>query len=61
MLTVTRDLKRLEGMQNEDGGYGFWQRGNESWPYLSIHVAHALARAKQKKFDVPKEMFDKAQ
>jgi len=58
---VTRDLQRLEGMQNEDGGFGFWQRGNESWPYLSIHVAHALARAKQEKFDVPKATFDKAQ
>jgi alpha-2-macroglobulin len=58
---VTRDLKRLQGMQNDDGGFGFWQRGNESWPYLSIHVAHALARARQKKFEVPKEMFDKSQ
>src|SRR5207245_1805557 len=58
---VTRDLKRLQGMQNEDGGWGFWQRGNESWPYVSIHVAHATARAKQKKFDVPKEMFERSQ
>ncbi len=57
---VRRDLKRLQGMQNEDGGFGFWQRGNESWPYLSIHVAHALARAKQKKFDVPESTFDKS-
>src|SRR6185369_5424196 len=58
---VNRDLKLLQGMQNDDGGFGFWQRGNESWPYLSIHVAHALARAKQKKFDVPAEMFEKSQ
>jgi uncharacterized protein YfaS (alpha-2-macroglobulin family) len=58
---VTRDLKRLQGMQNEDGGFGFWKRGDESWPFLSIHVAHALARAKQKKFEVPQEMFDKSQ
>ena len=58
---VERDLKRLQGMQNEDGGFGFWKRGDESWPYLSIHVAHALARAKQKKFEVPKEMWDKSQ
>ena len=57
---VTRDLKRLQGMQNSDGGFGFWTRGDESWPYLSIHVAHALARAKQKKFDVPQEMFEKS-
>ena len=58
---VTRDLKRLQGMQNDDGGFGFWQRDNESWPYLSIHVAHALARARQNKFDVPKEMFANSQ
>src|SRR5439155_3920060 len=32
-----------------------------SWPYLGIHVAHALARARQKKFDVPKEMFENSQ
>jgi uncharacterized protein YfaS (alpha-2-macroglobulin family) len=59
--TVTRDVKRLKGMQNADGGFGFWQRGNESWPYLSIHVAHALARAKQEKLDVPKPTLDKSQ
>ena len=58
---VMRDLKRLQGMQNEDGGFGFWKRGNASWPYLGIHVAHALARAKQEKFDVPTAMFDKSQ
>ncbi len=58
---VGRDLKRLQGMQNEDGGFGFWLRGNESWPYLSIHVAHALARAKQKHYDIPKDMWDKSQ
>jgi uncharacterized protein YfaS (alpha-2-macroglobulin family) len=58
---VERDLKRLQGMQNQDGGFGFWRSGEESWPYLGIHVAHALARAKQKKFDVPSAMFEKSQ
>ncbi|HKO42962.1 MAG TPA: alpha-2-macroglobulin family protein [Pyrinomonadaceae bacterium] len=52
---VARDLKLLQGMQNEDGGYGFWRRNEPSWPFLSLHVAHALARAKEKKFDVPEE------
>lgn len=55
---VARDLKRLQGMQNRDGGFGFWKRGDESWPYLTIHVAHALARAKQKKFTVPATMVE---
>ena len=57
---VARDLKRLQGMQNDDGGFGFWRRGDESWPYVSIHVAHALARAKEKGYDVPQPMLDKS-
>jgi alpha-2-macroglobulin len=57
---VGRDLKRLQGMQNGDGGFGFWRRGEESWPYVSIHVAHALARAREKGFDVPEEMLGKS-
>lgn len=57
---VTRDLKRLAGMQNDDGGFGFWRRGEKSWPYLSIHVAHALARAQEKKFEVPTAMLEKS-
>ena len=55
---VAEDLKVLQGMQNDDGGFGFWRRGEQSWPYLSLHVAHALARAKQKGFAVPEEMFE---
>ena len=57
---VARDVKRLQGMQNGDGGFGFWRRGEESWPYVSIHVAHALQRAREKKFDVPADMLDKS-
>jgi len=58
---VVQDLKTLQGMQNDDGGFAFWRKGDESWPYVSIHVAHALARAKQKNFAVPDEMFEASQ
>jgi len=58
--TVTRDMKRLEGIQNADGGFGFWKRGEESWPFLSLHVVHAFGRARQKGFAVPESMYDKA-
>ena len=34
------------------------KRGDESWPYISIHVAHALQRAKDKGFYVPAEMLE---
>jgi alpha-2-macroglobulin len=58
--SVARDVKRLRILQNDDGGFGFWRRGDESWPYISIHVAHALQRVKEKGFDVPKEMLERS-
>ncbi len=60
IAAVDRDLKRLASMQNDDGGFGFWRRGDESWPYLSIHVAHALQRAKEKDFEVPAPMIERS-
>jgi uncharacterized protein YfaS (alpha-2-macroglobulin family) len=57
---VARDIKRLQGMQNDDGGFAFWRRGDESWPYVSIHAANALVRAKEKGYDVPQVMLDKS-
>jgi uncharacterized protein YfaS (alpha-2-macroglobulin family) len=51
--SVNNDLKRLQSLQNDDGGFGFWRQGEESFPYLSVHVAHALARAKARGFEVP--------
>ena len=53
---VSRDIERLKGMQNYDGGFPYWRRGFESNPFNTIHVTHALIRAKQKGFDVPAEM-----
>jgi uncharacterized protein YfaS (alpha-2-macroglobulin family) len=60
VAAVKRDVERLRGMQNEDGGFAFWRRGDRSWPYVSIHVAHALARAREKGFAVPDDMLDRA-
>ncbi len=45
-----RDIQSLGMLQNTDGGFGFWRRGDVSWPYVTIHVTHALARARQKGF-----------
>jgi len=53
---VTRDIQRLQGMQNYDGGFPYWRQGFESIPFNTIHVAHALYRAGQKGFEVPAEM-----
>jgi hypothetical protein len=40
----------------EDDGFPYWRHGQESIPFNSIHVAHALQLAKLKGFEVPEEM-----
>jgi len=57
---VDRDVKRLALLQNDDGGFAFWRRRDESWPYISIHVAHALQRAKEKGFAVPEAVLERS-
>jgi hypothetical protein len=57
---VDRDVKLLARIQNDDGGFPFWRRGDPSWPYISIHVAHALQRAKEKGFAVPPQTLSRA-
>ncbi|MBC8503639.1 MAG: hypothetical protein H8D34_02205, partial [Chloroflexi bacterium] len=53
---VQLDIERLGGMQNWDGGFPYWRRGQDSNPFNTIHVAHAMARAISKGFDVPDQM-----
>jgi len=57
---VARDLKRLQALQNNDGGFPYWRHGFESIPFNTLHVTHALVRAQQKGFEVPPEMLQKA-
>jgi len=57
---VKRDLDRLKALQNNDGGFAFWRYGDESWPYVSIHAAHAMVRAQEKGFAVDAQALDKA-
>jgi len=53
---VQADIENLAGLQNNDGGFPIWRRGQDSFPFHTIHVAHALARAENKGFAVPEEM-----
>ena len=54
--SVQKDIERLRSLQNGDGGYPYWRHGQDSIPFNTIHVAHALQRAKSKGFDVPEDM-----
>ncbi|HEX8073095.1 MAG TPA: alpha-2-macroglobulin family protein [Pyrinomonadaceae bacterium] len=57
---VAADLARLSALQNDDGGFDFWRRGARSVPYVSVHVAHALTRARRKDFAVDEETLKRA-
>lgn len=60
VASVADDIKRLRGMQGDSGGFAFWRRDQEAWPFLTVHVTHALIRAKEKGFTVPDEMLQMA-
>jgi uncharacterized protein YfaS (alpha-2-macroglobulin family) len=60
VAAVQRDLDRLARLQNDDGGFAFWRRGDDSWPYLSIHVAKALGTAKGKGFTIPASVLERS-
>ncbi|MDT4897799.1 MAG: alpha-2-macroglobulin [Acidobacteriota bacterium] len=60
LKAVARDIERLKARQSDDGGFGFWRRDDVVFPYVSVHVAHSLQRAKEKNFPVPPEMLEKS-
>ncbi len=51
--SMKTDIEHLAKLQNYDGGFGFWRQGDSSWPFLTVHVMHALIVAKAKGYDVP--------
>ena len=56
-----RDIEILQSRQRDDGSFGLWKRDREryEYPFLTVHVAHALALAKAKGYKVPDGMLDK--
>ena len=57
---VQRDIELLVSRQRHDGGYGLWRKHERwQWPYATLHVIHALQRAEEKGFEVPKPSRDR--
>jgi uncharacterized protein YfaS (alpha-2-macroglobulin family) len=56
-----KDIAILKSRQRDDGSFGLWKRDREryEYPFLTIHVAHALVLAKAKGYKVPDEMLNK--
>ncbi len=59
--SYAKDIEILKGRQREDGSFGLWSRNREryEYPFLTVHVAHALVLAKAKGYKVPDEMLNK--
>ena len=51
---MQRDIEALATRQTWDGGWGFWSTRGKSWPFVSVHAMHALTRAQEKGYKVPK-------
>jgi uncharacterized protein YfaS (alpha-2-macroglobulin family) len=56
-----RDIEILKSRQRSDGSFGLWKRDGEryQYPFLTIHVAHALVLAKAKGYKVPDDMLNR--
>lgn len=57
---VSDTINRLTELQNRDGGWGFWVRNETSQAYLSVHVTHALLRAREAGYEVPARVLESA-
>ena len=57
---VNRDITRLSALQNDDGGFPYWQRGRQSIPWVSIQSTHALVLAKAAGYTVASDTLDRA-
>ncbi|MGL4647968.1 MAG: hypothetical protein ACRC1H_01065, partial [Caldilineaceae bacterium] len=49
---MAADIARLQSMQNPDGGFAIWERGDPSLPYYTVHAMHALQMARSKDYAV---------
>ncbi len=58
--SIQEDVKLLKARQHYTGGWDWWRRDRRPTPYVSIHVTHALVRAKQKGFTVPEDTLQQA-
>jgi alpha-2-macroglobulin len=57
---VERDLEKLVALQNDDGGWSYWRRFDESVPYNSLHATHALVVAKSAGYAVKATSLERA-
>jgi alpha-2-macroglobulin len=59
-VRVRTDIERLAALQNDNGGWPWFQKGRESIPFQSIQATHALVLAQAADHPVPQDTLDRA-
>ena len=59
-IRVRTDIDRLVALQNDNGGWPWFQKGRESIPFQSIQATHALLLAQASDYQVPRATVDRA-
>lgn len=59
-VRVRTDIERLAALQNDNGGWPWFQKGRESIPFQSIQATHALVLAQAADYPVPQDTIDRA-
>ena len=54
------DIEALVNLQNGDGGWSWWRRGERSDPWLSVEAAHSLVMARSEGYTVPESTMSMA-
>ncbi|MBK6693678.1 MAG: hypothetical protein IPG50_15940 [Myxococcales bacterium] len=54
--SMKADMEKLRTRQHYSGGFSFWGPNFEPYPWVSVHVSHALQRAKSKGYAVPSDV-----
>ena len=56
---MKKDLVHLQRVQNNDGGWEFWRKDEHSKPFVTLHVMHALVRAKVEGYQVNERVLER--
>ncbi len=56
IASIAQDEKKLAQRQHWSGGWDWWRKDRTPDPFVSVHVTHALVRAKEKGFKVPSQL-----
>ncbi|HEX6765418.1 MAG TPA: hypothetical protein VF103_08075, partial [Polyangiaceae bacterium] len=58
--TIALDVQKLVDRQHYSGGWDYWRKDRYPDPFVTVHVTHALVRAKSKGYKIPDGVLSEA-